>query len=131
MTIETKLKNLILEQYGTMLAFSKACGIKNTTLATIMSRGIHNANIDNIIKMCHTLGISVDELAHDRITPVSNISPPAKDVDLIIKSAKLSLLTADHLTIEGKAVNDDDKQKLADMLDMYYEMMKISQRSNE
>ena len=69
MTIEEKLKDLILNRYGSVVRFSEDTGLSNSTVATILTRGIHNASIGNVLKICKTLGISADELAHDRIVP--------------------------------------------------------------
>lgn len=65
--IEDKLKDLIVKQYGTLSNFSIESGLNSSTLTNILNRGIHNANIQNVIKICNALGISADELANDRI----------------------------------------------------------------
>ena len=71
MTTEDKLKNLIVCKYGSMVNFSKEIDMANSTLATIMKNGIHKASVNNVIKICQALGISADELAHDKIIPVN------------------------------------------------------------
>ena len=67
MTIEQKIKKLIVEKYGSMTAFSKEVGIANSTLSTILSRGINKAGINNIFKICKALDISADALATGEI----------------------------------------------------------------
>ena len=89
MTIENKLKDLITEKYGSMVKFSQEIEMANSTLATIMKKGIHNANVNNIIKICKALQISADELANDRIVPINEDSP------VMNYAKKLSLLSAD------------------------------------
>ena len=85
--IEDKLKNLIIEKYGTISNFCKKIDMANSTFATIMKNGVHSANVSNIIKICKALGISADELANDKIVPVRN--------DPVLEYAKiLSMLSA-------------------------------------
>lgn len=72
MTTEEKLKEYILQKYGTIKRFSAIAGIPNGTMANILRRGIMNSSVDNIIAICRTLEISVDELADGRITPLAD-----------------------------------------------------------
>ena len=72
MTVEDALKGLILERYGTMAAFSQVVDMSPSTLHTIFLRGLPNANVTNIIKICKTLNISTDELAEGRIVTVKD-----------------------------------------------------------
>ena len=69
MKVEEKLKDLIIEQYGSISEFSSKISMPNSTLVSVLKRGIHNSSVTNIIKICKALGISTDELAHDRIVP--------------------------------------------------------------
>ena len=91
MTIEEKLKSLIIEKYGNMVNFCKEIDMANSTLATIMKSGVHKANITSIIKICKALGISADELANDRIVPVNENNP------VMEYARKLSNLSPDNL----------------------------------
>ena len=103
MNIEERLKTLIVERYGNMLNFSNKIGMANSTLATIMKKGIHNANVSNIIKICKELGISADALANDEIIPTS-----ANHDDLIFTYAKKLM----ELSAESK----DNAMKYIDFL---------------
>lgn len=69
MSIEEELRSIILEKYKTMKNFADAIDMKYTTLDSIFKRGIMNSNVQNIIKICGALGISVSELAQGRIAP--------------------------------------------------------------
>lgn len=51
MTVEDRLKDLIIKQYGTMKNFTDAIGIPNSTFANILRRGVGNANVLTIIKI--------------------------------------------------------------------------------
>ena len=67
MSLEEKLKKLIISRYGNVKAFAEHAGIKYTTLAAIMKRGIRNSTIENVFSLCHALNISVDALAEGKI----------------------------------------------------------------
>lgn len=60
--LEEKLKELILEKYGSIRQFAIKIDIPYTTVDTILKRGINNSNIGNVIKICKSLNISVDKL---------------------------------------------------------------------
>lgn len=72
MSIENRLKDLIVEKFGNISNFCRKINMANSTFATIMRSGIHNANVSNIIKICKALEISADELANDNIVPIKN-----------------------------------------------------------
>ncbi len=67
-TIENELKKLILVRFKSMREFSNFIAMPYSTLATIFKRGVGNASITNIIRICDALSISADELADGRIT---------------------------------------------------------------
>lgn len=62
MTREEYLKQLIIEDSGTLKDFAKKINMPYTTLYSI-SRNVGGASIDNILKICKVLGISADALA--------------------------------------------------------------------
>lgn len=63
--MEEQIKKMIIENYGSMRSFSDKIGLPNSTVASILERGIKNSNITNVIKMCKALNISVDKLIDD------------------------------------------------------------------
>ena len=67
MSVESDLKNLIIERYGTVKAFSQSVGLPNSTLDSIFRRGVLKASVTNIIKICDELGISADGLGEGKI----------------------------------------------------------------
>lgn len=67
MSVESDLKNLIVERYGTVKAFSQSVGLPNSTLDSIFRRGVLKASVTNIIKICDELGISADGLGEGKI----------------------------------------------------------------
>lgn len=60
--IENKLKELIVDKYGSVRQFSLKIDIPYTTVDSILKRGIDNSNVGNVIKMCKALNISIDNL---------------------------------------------------------------------
>ena len=74
LAIEEELKALVLSTYGSVREFSLVLDMPYSTLDSIFKRGVENASIANIIKICSALQISVDELASGKIvkrhTPV-------------------------------------------------------------
>lgn len=126
MSIEDRLKELIIERYGSVIDFSKEIDMANSTLASILSRGIHKASIGNIIKICNALEISADGLAMDMIMPNDKtqeaIQQPT-DIDEIISITKLNI-TAYNLTIDGEPIDNDEKQAIIDTLELCAEFIR-------
>lgn len=67
--IENKLKDIIVERYGSISYFSKKIGLPYSTVDTILKRGIGKANVLNVIKICNELGFSVDSLKDNILQP--------------------------------------------------------------
>ena len=63
--MEDEIKKIIIEKYGSMRSFSDKIGIPNSTVVSILDRGINNSNISNVMKMCKELKISVDKLVDE------------------------------------------------------------------
>ena len=74
--IEEELKKLIIERYGSLVAFSEKIGLPNSTIDSILRRGIGKGKVENVISICKELQISIDGLRHNVIKPVTfeNIS---------------------------------------------------------
>ena len=58
----TILKRLIKRSGLSIRQFSLKAGIPYTTLLSILDRGVGKATVDNVIKICGPLGISVEQL---------------------------------------------------------------------
>ena len=67
MDIESQLKAFILSRFSSVREFSQKIDMPYSTLDSIFKRGIANASITNIIRICEALSISADELAGGRI----------------------------------------------------------------
>jgi len=56
------LADLIEKQGYSRRAFAEKAGIPATTLQSMLTRGIGGAAVDNVIKVCRALGITVEQL---------------------------------------------------------------------
>lgn len=122
MTVEERLKELIIEKYGTMKDFTDYIGIPNSTFANILRRGVKNANVVTIIKICQALGISTDDLAEGKIVPIGRkIIAPTK-VEDIIENTKRELMNGDNLTLGDHQLTESDVYGIVLLLDMMIEV---------
>lgn len=65
--VENELKELILDNYGSLAEFCKKIDLPWTTLDSILKRGVDKANIKNILKITAELNIDVESLANGQI----------------------------------------------------------------
>jgi hypothetical protein len=122
MTIEEELKDYILSRYNSLREFSILADIPNSTVNTILIRGVENAKVGNIIKICKALNISADALADGRIEPKFDYVKPMLDVKDIVDDTKFKLAHA--VTIDGEKVDIEVVESLTDTLDIGYELSK-------
>ena len=117
MTIENKLKEMIIARYGTVVNFTTQAGLPNSTLASIMNRGVNNASIQNIVIICKMLGISADALADGKIVPVTPVDYEncAELSDLIAGLAENIKIRPD-LMLDGQILTAHEKRDLCDVL---------------
>lgn len=99
--LEDKLKELILLKYKSLNKFCEKINIPRSTLQSIFNRGINNANIDNIIKICNELSISVDRLADGIVE--EKVSINAQNTK---KSVKIKVLGKVQAGIPVEAIED-------------------------
>jgi len=64
--LENKIKELIIEKYGSVRNFSFKINIPYTTVYIILKRVIDNSNVGNVIKMCKALNLSIDNLIDNK-----------------------------------------------------------------
>ena len=130
MTIEEKLKMVILERYGSMYKFSEVSGIPNTTLAGIMRRGVNNSNVTNIIRICQTLDISADDLAQGRITP--NKKPETRqstELEDIFSGIIKQIAVYGESTMDGQPLTEGDIQLVSDSLTVLLDLIRKRHKS--
>ena len=124
MTVEKKLQKYILSRYNSIREFTQAIGIPYSTFATILARGVENANVLNIIKICHGLGISTDALADGQIVPVARISKTPDDIDLNIEFDifEARLLASKRVTVKGMDLERDELNEILKILEIGLEI---------
>ena len=71
------IKKLINETGLNMKTFAEKAGIPYTTLRSMLERGIENASVNNVIKVCKQLDICVETL-YDMCKEDTNISSEEK-----------------------------------------------------
>lgn len=121
--VEDKLRKLIVDRYGSMIAFSKVVGMPNSTLATILERGVKKASVNNIIKICQALGISTDGLANGKIiynqTPSNKSSVP---VESLIQEIQEDIIKK-NLIFNGEKMTKEEKENLANAVGFSLEII--------
>ena len=127
MEIEDKLKDIIIAKYKSMQSFSDATGINYQTLVSIFNRGIHKASVKNIIRICQELGISADELAHNRIVPIEKDNQEKTNMTEL--NDILSLLRKNSnenqfMTIDGNLMTKEEIQTVVDGMELTIEIIK-------
>lgn len=68
--LESNVKSLIIEKYGSMKKFCETVDMPWTTLDSILKRGIANSNITNVLKITRELGIDAEKLVEGQISYV-------------------------------------------------------------
>ena len=118
MTIEDKLKNLILEQYSSIREFTIKIDMAYSTLDSIFKRGIQNATLTNVLKICKGLHISADALANGDIEyEILPIDDEHELIDIII-NFRCKLLSDQELTFNGEPADQDTVQTILDALEV-------------
>lgn len=59
---KAKVLAKLIDRRGSRRAFAEEAGIPPTTLQSMLQRGVGRASIDNVIKVCKALGITVEQL---------------------------------------------------------------------
>lgn len=72
--LESQLKQMIIDKYGSLKRFSDTINMPWTTLDSILKRGIANSNITNVLKITKELGLDTEKLVDGEL--VQNISSP-------------------------------------------------------
>lgn len=122
-SVEEKLKNLILTRYKSVREFTQIIDMPYSTFNTIILRGIENANVTNVIKICKELGISADALADGHIAPINhNLTGETLDVEHVINEIKGKILSADKIVLRGKPIDRAGRLLIADYLDVSIEL---------
>lgn len=123
MTTEQKLRDFILMRFGSIREFTQYIDMPYSTFATILSRGLDSASINNILRICQGLGISADALANGSIVPVSKMDH-GNETDLLVEFEAFSarIRNAGDLVIKGRPLNQTQVDELMDILEIGFEI---------
>ena len=128
MSIEEKLKELILKHYHSIREFTIAIDMPYTTMDSIFRRGIGNSSVSNIIKICKALGISADALADGEISPIKDRpSAPANDkveITDILEDTKDALIHSAKITLDGNPIGKAGIESIIDAIEVGVEIAK-------
>lgn len=114
MTFEDQLKKEIISQYGSVRAFSTALGMTNSTLDSMLTRGIYNSGVGKVMKIFERLGIDPESLSVGRIiyTWEKEKKSPAPDGpergDKLTKYDVEGILISLGLINDGEHISDRD-----------------------
>ena len=131
MTLEEQLKQEIVGRYGSVSAFSKSIGLSNSTVDSILSRGLYNAGVGRVMQIFDALGIDTESLAVGRIvcakeqkkTPTPPEGSAGENGKLSIDEVEKVLLSL-GLIQEGQDVTEDDLRfinSVLDLIDMWFQ----------
>ena len=62
MDAKAKVLAELIDRRGSRRAFAESIGLPPTTLQSMLTRGVGRASIDNVMKVCRALGITVEQL---------------------------------------------------------------------
>ena len=131
MTIEEKLREYILYHYKSIRMFVKEAGLPYTTVDGILKRGIANASIGNVLKICKALQISADELANGKIVPMSNSDGQDDiDIEIYIKSERQNVDNC-RMSLDGRKLNPDEYGFILDGMEFSIEMIKKNRKRTD
>lgn len=123
--IEEKIKNLIIERYGSLVAFSEKIGLPNSTIDSILRRGIGKGKVENVMLICKELQISIDGLRYGIIKPVTFINTSREEIESIAHkglenlSRKEAAEITKHIISFAEDVSDKEKKHLLSSIDIF------------
>lgn len=134
MKIEETLKSYIIERYGSVRAFALNADIAYTTVVTILQRGINNASLTSIKRICDALNISPDKLSEGEIVFKSDLSEfieikePKIDLNTLISQYKWTLRN-NPVEFDGHVLTEQEINTISTAIDISLEMIKQNTRS--
>ena len=120
-TIEEELKELIIGRYGTILDFSKEVGLSNSSVVSILRRGVRNSGADNLLKICEKLHISADGLGIGKIidsTIAEKKDDSKHDLIEIVTLWKLDIVNFAEIDLVGIPLTDEERADIIDSIDL-------------
>jgi transcriptional regulator with XRE-family HTH domain len=108
MTSEEVLKEYIYAKYNSVRQFAIECGLKYSTVAAVLNRGLVNSNIDTVFTICQALGIRLEPLVKDaqiiELEPKTRLSRKLEAYQIYIQIEASS----GSLTLDGVGLDDQE-----------------------
>ena len=121
MTIEDKLKQCIIENYGTLNDFCDSIEMPKSTLFTILKRGVMSCSITTMFKICDGLGIDIQALTDGEIVYVTKKKEThAMEFQVLIKELETS---EEIFTYKHREITKDEKRMIAFSLKVALEQL--------
>lgn len=103
------LERLIKEQGYSIRSFAQKCGMPESTLYTILKKGVGRASVDNIIIICQNLGIKIEEMEQLAAGEKKMYEPTYEDIQtLVARNGKKLTLEQKKDLIKILLSDDDD-----------------------
>ena len=101
--MEEEIKKLILSQYKSLSNFCKQFDFPWSTVKSMLTRGIKNSSIGNVIKLCNALNLDIEELSQGKL-----VSKPINQ-EKINKDDDYILIACHH---ETGQLTEDEKEEI-------------------
>lgn len=132
MKLEDQLKRMMIEKCGSVRAFSIASDISNSTVDSVLKRGVQNSGVGTVLKIFQFLGVDEKTLVSDRIIMVGEEAEksPAPSEDSAGENGKLGredvvkVLMSLGFIDEGENLSDSDflfLEGVINILDAWFE----------
>lgn len=128
MNIEERLHLIIKERYGSVLRFSQAVGMANSTVVGVLQRGVKKSGITTLTRICDELNISVEALSEGRIVSVYERRAGVEQAENLISTAVTAIYDTDTVTLDEIPLTDAERQTLATAIELALELVKRGRR---
>ncbi|USK54399.1 helix-turn-helix domain-containing protein [Cytobacillus solani] len=117
------IERLIDETGLSKKAFAEKIGLPPTTLRSMLQRGVGNASVDNVIKVCKGLGITTEELEDmangeklhktDKSLPELN-AKDEKDIQIELQKMIEGLSSSGYAAFDGRTPDELSEEERED-----------------
>lgn len=133
MTLEEQLKQEIIKQHGSVSAFSKSIGLSNSTVDSILNRGIYNSGVGKVMQIFDALGIDTESISVGHIIyagPETKKAPAPTEVNAEAQNGKLSREDVEKVLMSlgfieaGQDITDGDLvflESVVNILDAWFQ----------
>lgn len=123
MTIEEQLKQRIIDEYGSVRAFTIEKDLTYASVDSILRRGIKNTTWTNIKKFCAALGITTDGLAKNKLIKIQKQSTHETRIEDLLDQVKEQLLNGDNLTLGNQPACEYEIMQIVNSIDASIEVV--------